>query len=37
MKKVLAAAFALLFFLSACQTRPINAPDTTDAEAIDPH
>jgi len=37
MKKVLAAAFALLLLLSACQTRPISAPDTTDAEAIDPN
>ena len=33
MKKVLAAAFALLFLLSACQTRPIDAP----AETIDPN
>ena len=37
MKKVLAVAFALLFLLSACQTRPISAPETTDAEAIDPN
>ncbi len=33
MKRVLAAAFALLFLLSACQTRPTDAP----AETVDPN